>query len=99
MRITIDRASIQPSDLKVSCEGHDVCITDTDPNTSSDLFARQLQDLATILFQTGMISILSPQERENANKIEAIKRIRSLFSTDLRTAKEFVDRIAPPRRY
>lgn len=97
MRITIDRNTIRPSDLKLADEGHEVCITDTDPNGSSDLFSRQLQDLATILFQTGMIAVLSPQEREVANKIEAIKRIRSLFSTDLRTAKEFVDRIAPPR--
>jgi hypothetical protein len=97
MRITIDRASIRPSDLKFSDEGHEVCITDADPSGSPDLFARQLQDLADILFQSGLIAFLSPQEREVANKISAIKRIRTLFSTDLRTAKEFVDRFSPPR--
>lgn len=97
MRITIDRNTILPSDLKLSdegYEGHEVCITDAEAEVSTRFVGYNLQSLANLLIETGIV--IQPEDRGSYNKMEAIKRVRALFGVDLRTAKEFVDRFVPP---
>lgn len=94
MRITIDRNTILPSDLKLADEGHEVCITDADAETLTRFVGYNLQSLADLMIGTGIV--IQPEDRGSYNKMEAIKRVRDLFGVDLRTAKEFVDRFVPP---
>ena len=99
MRITIDRNTIMPDDLKLSDKCYDIVITDTNEEAHTHeahtrLVSMKLQRLADLMIETGIF--VKPDVFMPRNKIEAIKRVRELFSLDLRTAKEFVDRFVPP---
>jgi len=84
MKITIDRASIQPQDLIVSGE-HEIIITDRGASVPAD---RQPYRLAAVV--VGLIDIAS---RSEPGYIKAIKEVREITGWSLAQSRDFIQTI------